>query len=229
MELIPIASVENDFASCFGIPRQGGLHEAKSNIVFLPEFRDPDALRGLEGFSHIWLLWGFHKKLGQEGSGKWQPTVRPPRLGGKQRIGVFASRSPNRPNPVGLSALKIANILLDSPRGPILEVFGADILNGSPVYDIKPYLPYADCIPEAAAGAFHTAPAPRLEVVATAQVIASIPEKLWPQIEKILALDPRPAYQDDPERVYGISYGAYNIRFRVAEDVLTVVEISENL
>ena len=162
-----IASIRNDFQEKFGIPRQSGVVEtALSEIIFEPDYRSAEALRGLEGFSHIWLIWAFSASAGKG----WSPTVRPPRLGGNARVGVFASRSPFRPNPLGLSAVKLENIVLQSPEGPLLRVSGADLLHGTPILDIKPYLPYADCIPQATGGFAGTKPEPRLEVSAAREV-----------------------------------------------------------
>ena len=215
-----IAVIRNDFGSKFGLPRQSGLvPELRSRIVFEPEYRVAEALRGIEGFSHLWLIWGFHRAQ-REG---WSPTVRPPRLGGNARLGVFATRSPFRPNPIGLSCVKLEAVETE----PVLAllVSGCDMMDGTPVYDIKPYLPYADAHPEARGG---FAPGPqekRLQVVCPPEMLAKLPPESRAALPELLALDPRPAYQEDPERVYGFDYAGRQVRFRVAEGVLTVTEI----
>lgn len=220
--LTVIARVHNDFPTKFGLARQGGLNAAlESEIIFEPAFRNPDALRGLEGYSHLWLIWGFsmHAKAA------WSPMVRPPRLGGNTRVGVFASRSPNRPNPLGLSCVTLLGIRRGTPNGDTLYVAGGDMMDGTPLYDIKPYLPYADSVPTARGGFAEAFEARTLEVVFP-QPLADIvpPEKRAPLLSA-LAGDPRPAYQDDPARVYGFLYAGFNIRFTVGEGVLTVVEV----
>ena len=215
-----IAVVRNDFGSKFGLPRQSGLvPELRSRIVFEPEYRVAEALRGIEGFSHLWLIWGFHRAQ-REG---WSPTVRPPRLGGNARLGVFATRSPFRPNPIGLSCVKLEAVETE----PVLAllVSGCDMMDGTPVYDIKPYLPYADAHPEARGG---FAPGPqekRLTVVCPPEMLEKLPPESRAALPELLALDPRPAYQGDPERVYGFDYAGRQVRFRVADGVLTVTEI----
>ena len=217
-----IASIRNDFQEKFGIPRQSGVVEtALSEIIFEPDYRSAEALRGLEGFSHIWLIWAFSASAGKG----WSPTVRPPRLGGNARVGVFASRSPFRPNPLGLSAVKLENIVLQSPEGPLLRVSGADLLHGTPILDIKPYLPYADCIPQATGGFAGTKPEPRLEVSAAREVLQGLPAGKWKTLREVLALDPRPSYQDDPERIYGFAFAGRNVRFRVNGSTLEVLSI----
>lgn len=217
-----IAHIENDFPTKFGIPRQSGLVESlKARIVFEPEYRNADALRGLEGFSHIWLLW----KFSETRRDTWSPTVRPPRLGGNTRMGVFATRSPFRPNPIGLSSVRLQSVQLESELGPVLYVSGADLMNGTPIYDIKPYLPHVDAHPEATGG--------YASEVAEYHLQVEIPEP-WvhmlsvPEREALIAVleqDPRPAYQHNPERIYGFTYAGYEVRFRVREDVLTVCGI----
>ena len=215
-----IAVVRNDFGSKFGLPRQSGLvPELRSRIVFEPEYRVAEALRGIEGFSHLWLIWGFHRAQ-REG---WSPTVRPPRLGGNARLGVFATRSPFRPNPIGLSCVKLEAVETE----PVLAllVSGCDMMDGTPVYDIKPYLPYADAHPEARGG---FAPGPqekRLTVVCPPEMLEKLPPESRAALPELLALDPRPAYQEDPQRVYGFDYAGRQVRFRVADGVLTVTEI----
>ena len=214
-----IARIRSDFKQKFGIPRQSGLvDELEADIVFEPEFRNPEALRGLEGFSHLWLIWEFSQARRES----WSPTVRPPRLGGNQRLGVFATRSPFRPNPIGLSCVRLTGIDLHTPDGPVLRVAGADLMNGTPIYDIKPYLPYADCKPEAAGG-FASAPKEAsLTVDIPSHLLARIPEDKRAALAGVLAQDPRPSYQDDPQRVYGMSFGGLEVKFRVAGSSLTV-------
>ena len=214
-----IARMHSDFDQKFGIPRQSGLvEELESTIVFEPEFRNPDALRGLEGFSHLWIVWEFSKAR-REG---WSPTVRPPRLGGNQRLGVFATRSPFRPNPIGLSCVKLVGVEQTEEHGWVIRVAGADLLNGTPIYDIKPYLPYADCKPEAIGG-FASAPKEAtLTVHIPEEFVEKIPAEKLEAVRGVLAQDPRPSYQDDPERVYGMSFGGMEIKFKVDGDNLTV-------
>ena len=214
-----IARMHSDFDQKFGIPRQSGLvEELESTIVFEPEFRNPDALRGLEGFSHLWIVWEFSKARRDT----WSPTVRPPRLGGNQRLGVFATRSPFRPNPIGLSCVKLVGVEHHPEFGPVIRVAGADLLNGTPIYDIKPYLPYADCKPEAVGG-FASAPKEAtLTVHIPEEFVEKIPEEKRQAVIGVLAQDPRPSYQDDPERVYGMSFGGMEIKFKVDGETLTV-------
>lgn len=217
-----IAHIRNDFQEKFGIPRQSGVVEtALSEIVFEPAYRSLEALRGLEGFSHIWLIWGFSASADKG----WSPTVRPPRLGGNARVGVFASRSPFRPNPLGLSAVRLQDVVSQSSEGPLLRVSGADLLHGTPIFDIKPYLPYADCIPQATGGFAGAKPEPRLEVSATPEVLHGFSAGKWGTLREVLALDPRPSYQDDPERVYGFRFAGREVRFRVRGTVLEVLSI----
>ncbi|MBE5769343.1 MAG: tRNA (N6-threonylcarbamoyladenosine(37)-N6)-methyltransferase TrmO [Clostridiales bacterium] len=218
-----IARVRNDFPTKFGLPRQSGLvPQMLSTIVFEKEYRVPEALRGLEGFSHLWLIWGFHKAQ-KDG---WSPTVRPPRLGGNTRMGVFATRSPFRPNPIGLSVVKLEKIVRDSENGTVLVVSGADMMDGTPVYDIKPYIPYADCHPEAVGGFTQTTEKRRVDVVIPSGLTQMLPPEKMDALMGILREDPRPAYQEDPERVYGFAYAGFNVRFRVSEGVLTVTDIT---
>ena len=214
-----IARMHSDFDQKFGIPRQSGLvEELESTIVFEPEFRSPDALRGLEGFSHLWIVWEFSKARRET----WSPTVRPPRLGGNQRLGVFATRSPFRPNPIGLSCVKLVGVEHHPEFGPIIRVAGADLLNGTPIYDVKPYLPYADCKPEAVGG-FASAPKEAtLTVHIPEEFVEKIPEEKRQAVIGVLAQDPRPSYQDDPERVYGMRFGGLEIKFKVDGENLTV-------
>ena len=217
-----IAHIRSDFGEKFGIPRQSGLvEELKATIVFEPEFRNPDALRGLEGFSHLWLIWQFSKAVRQE----WSPTVRPPRLGGNERMGVFATRSPFRPNPIGLSCVKLERVEVHPELGPLVHVAGADLLDGTPIYDIKPYLPYADCKSDAVGG-FASAPKEAtLQVNCPAELLEKLPQASRAALPAVLAQDPRPSYQNDPERVYGMVFAGFNVRFRVEDDVLTVLDI----
>ncbi len=217
-----IARIRSQFPEKFGIPRQSGLvEELKARVVFEPEYRDPQALRGLEGFSHIWLIWQFSRSMGAG----WSPTVRPPRLGGNERIGVFATRSPFRPNPMGLSCVKLEKVELSTPEGPVLWVAGADLMDGTPIYDIKPYLPYADCKPQAVGG-FASAPKEAtLTVDFPPQLLERVPRELREALSGVLAQDPRPTYHHDPQRVYGMAFGGLQVRFTVDGDRLTVVEV----
>lgn len=217
-----IARIRSDFSTKFGIPRQSGLvEELEARVVFEPEYRNPDALRGLEGFSHLWLLWEFSKARRDS----WSPTVRPPRLGGNQRLGVFATRSPFRPNPIGLSCVRLVGVDLHTPEGPVIRVAGADLMDGTPIYDIKPYLPYADCKPQAVGG-FASAPKEAtLQVDISENLLSLVPPEKRAALAGVLAQDPRPSYQDDPDRVYGMSFGGLEVKFRVAGDRLTVCGI----
>lgn len=216
-----IARVYNAFESKFAIPRQSGIAGGvMSEIVFEPEYRSADALRGLEGFSHIWLIWEFSENV----RGGWRPTVRPPRLGGNKRVGVFATRSPFRPNPIGLSAVKLEEIKLCTDRGPVLYVSGADLMNNTPVYDIKPYLPFADSYPGAQCGFAEQTQAYRLEVSFPEKLLERVPDEYRKSIFDILAQDPRPAYHNDEDRIYGFEYGGTEIKFRVSDGVLTVCD-----
>ena len=218
-----IGHICSDFPTKFGIPRQSGLvEELEAAIVFEPEFRNPDALRGLEGFSHLWLIWEFSQARRQE----WSPTVRPPRLGGNKRMGVFATRSPFRPNPIGLSCVKLKRVELSSPEGPRIWVTGADLLDGTPILDIKPYLPYADCQLQAVGG-FAAAPKePTLAVEFCPGLLERVPAEKREALTGVLAQDPRPQYQKDPERVYALEFAGMEVKFRVQGDVLTVCEVN---
>lgn len=223
MKIAPIAQIRNDYTAKFGVPRQSGLaRAAQSQIVFEPPFRNPDALRGLEEFSHLWLIWEFTKAA----PAPFSPTVRPPRLGGNQRMGVFATRSPFRPNRLGLSCVKIEGITLHSAEGPVIQVSGADLMNGTPIYDIKPYLPYADCIPDALGGFADRVAREALQVDCPPEWMECLPAEKREALRETLAQDPRPSYQHDPERVYGMAFGDWNVRFRVTGDTLTVTEIT---
>ena len=218
-----IARVHSDFTSKFGIPRQSGLVASlESLVVFEPEYRDPAALRGLEGFSHLWLVWVFDQAVRE---GRWSPTVRPPRLGGNARLGVFATRSPFRPNPIGLSAVALAGLEETQDRGTVLRVRGADLMDGTPVLDIKPYLPYADCL-STAQGGFASAPAAEtLAVEFPTELLEKVPPDRREPLRSVLALDPRPRYQDDPDRVYGFGFAGMEVRFSVEGEVLRVRQI----
>ena len=217
----PIARIHSDFSTKFGIPRQSGLvEELRAVVEFEREFRAPEAFRGLEGFSHLWLLWHFTQSQG------WSPTVRPPRLGGNQRVGVFATRSPFRPNPIGLSCVKLEGVRHEDGFGDVLIVAGADLMDGTPIYDIKPYLPYADAHPEALGG-FAPSPKETIEVKSPPELLQKLPEGQREALLGVLAQDPRPQYQNDPERVYGMSFGGWDVKFRVKDGVLTVLSLAE--
>lgn len=225
MELVRIAVAENDYTSKFGVPRQSGLvGEVITTIVFEEAFRSEEALRGLEEFSHIWLIWGFDRA---ERKG-WSPTVRPPRLGGNTRVGVFATRSPYRPNGLGLSCVRLLEIRKEPGKGTVLKVAGADLMNGTPIYDIKPYLPYADAQAEATGGFTDRTEKRRLRVFIPAEMRKRLGEETAASLEKVLEQDPRPAYQDDPERIYGFEFGGKNIRFRVREDTAEVTDVEKS-
>lgn len=214
-----IATMHSAFPAKFGIPRQSGLVEAlRSTIVFQPPYRNPDALRGLEGFSHLWLIWSFSEARRET----WSPTVRPPRLGGNTRMGVFATRSPFRPNPIGLSSVKLEEIQQHPEFGPVLHVSGADLLDGTPIFDIKPYLPYTDAHPEASQGFTSAYQDYRLTVDFPPALLEQVPSEQREALIGVLAQDPRPSYQADPERVYGMTFGGLNVRFAVADGILTV-------
>ena len=218
-----IARIRSDFPTKFGIPRQSGLVEAlRATVVFEPEYRNADALRGIEGFSHLWLIWQFSAAVRED----FSPTVRPPRLGGNERMGVFATRSPFRPNPIGLSCVKLEGVELTAQLGPVLHVSGADLMDGTPIYDIKPYTPYADCHPEAMGGFAAEAPQP-LRVEAGEELLARVPAHKREGLLGVLAHDPRPRYQKDAGRIYGMAFAEFEVRFRVEEDTLTVVDIAK--
>ena len=218
-----IAHIKNDFTSKFGIPRQSGLvPEMMSQIIFEPEFRNPDAIRGLEDFSHLWLIWNFSQSKPTESL-----AVRPPRLGGNKRMGVFATRSPFRPNPIGLSCVKIEKIEIDADLGPVISVLSADLMDGTPIYDIKPYIPYADCIPNAVGGFADNVKEYRLNVNMPSDICGDIDEKFKSALYEILANDPRPSYQNEPERIYSFEFGGYKIRFKADEKNLTLTELKK--
>ena len=217
-----IARVRSDFATKFGIPRQSGLVNAlRATIVFEPEYRNADALRGLEGFSHLWLLWNFSESARED----WSPTVRPPRLGGNVRMGVFATRSPFRPNPLGLSCVKLLGVDPDTEDGPVIHIGGADLMDGTPIFDIKPYIPSNDSHPEALGGFTDTHTMPTLRVDMADEWRCKVPADRLEALLGVLACDPRPSYQKDPERVYGMVFAGLEVRFSVADEVLTVVEV----
>ncbi len=219
-----IARIQTDFPAKFGIPRQSGMSEAlKGRIVFEPAYRNVDAIRGLEGYSHLWLIWEFSEAV-REG---WSPTVRPPRLGGNRRVGVFATRSPYRPNPIGLSSVRLERIEHDTPEGAVLHVSGIDMMNGTPIYDIKPYISYTDSHPDAVNGFTDAIPDELLTVIFPEPLLSHIPVDKREAVQLILANDPRPSYQDDPGRVYGLMFAAWDIRFTVEGDVLTVVDVMQ--
>ena len=217
----PIARICSDYTSKFGIPRQSGLARTQAEIRFEPAYAMPEAVRGLEGFSHLWILWIFSESAPKG----WHPTVRPPRLGGNERVGVFASRSPFRPNPIGLSCVQLTGIEIRDGAGPVLHVQGADLMDGTPVLDIKPYIPYCDSHPEASEGftglrAFHC-----LKIICPDDLLAILPAEKRTGLLDTLSQDPRPSYHHDPGRIYGMPYAGREVRFRVSEDTLTVISI----
>ena len=214
-----IARIRSDFPTKFGIPRQSGLVEdLRASVVFEPEYRNPDALRGLEEFSHLWLIWQFSQAVREN----WSPTVRPPRLGGNTRMGVFATRSPFRPNPIGLSCVRLVGMEKDPELGHVLVVAGADLMDGTPILDIKPYLPYADSHPEALGGFTGNVGGKVLEVDFPPELLDQVPEDKREALIGVLSRDPRPSYQHDPERVYGMAFAGLEVRFSVDGDVLHV-------
>lgn len=217
-----IAHIVSDFPTKFGIPRQSGIiEELKAKIIFEPEYRDQNAVRGLEGFSHIWIIWQFSEAVRAD----WSPTVKPPRLGGNVRMGVFATRSPFRPNPIGLSLVRLEKIEYTREHGAILHVSGADLLNDTPIYDIKPYLPYVDCRPEASGGFAETHCNYGLQVEIPEEWLTFIPEQKREALIRVLAQDPRPSYQNDPSRIYGMEFAGLEVKFQVADTTLTVCKI----
>ena len=219
-----IARMHSDFATKFGIPRQSGLvEELKSTIVFEPEFRNPDALRGIEDFSHLWIIWQFSEAV-RTG---WSPTVRPPRLGGNTRMGVFATRSPFRPNNLGLSSVKLLGVEHTAEFGTVLHVGGADLMDGTPIFDIKPYIAYGDSHPEAKGGFTDAAGEFLLKVEFPQALLELLPEEKREAAIGVLSHDPRPSYQRKPERVYGLTFAGFDLRFRVEEDILTVVSVEK--
>lgn len=217
-----IATVHNDYTSKFGVPRQSGLADVESVVVFEPEFRNPDAIRGIEEFSHLWLIWKFDNEKDD-----WNATVRPPRLGGNVRVGVFASRSPYRPNPIGLSSVKLVGVEETKSHGTVLRVLGADLADGTKIYDVKPYVPYSDVHADATSGYSYDEEAHVLNVECNDSELIVIPTEKRETLLKILSYDPRPSYQNDPNRVYGMSFAGCNVKFQVRGSLLTVVSISE--
>ncbi len=221
-----IGRIATDFPSKFGLPRQSGLVDnIIGKIIFEEEYRVPEAFRGLEDFSHIWVLWQFSEAVRDD----WSPTVRPPKLGGNKRVGVFATRSPFRPNSIGLSSVKLERIEYTSADGPVLYVSGCDLMDGTPIYDIKPYLPYTDSHPDASGGFTDTLADSRLEVVVSDEMLALIPQSKRSALVGALAQDPRPSYQNDSDRVYGFGFAGFEIRFTVCNGVLTVMSIEKNI
>lgn len=218
-----IATIHTDFSSKFGIPRQSGLVGAlEATITFAPEYRDPSALRGLDGYSHLWLIWLFSESV----TDRFRPTVKPPKLGGNTRVGVFATRSPYRPNPLGLSCVKLERVEWSTPEGPVLHVSGADLLDGTPIFDIKPYVPYADCRPQAFGGFTERIDCRRLAVDFPAALLAAIPPRKREALIDVLAQDPRPGYRHgDDDRRYGVEFAGFDVRFVIDEDALRVIEV----
>lgn len=223
--MTPIAHIRSPFPAKFGIPRQPGLvPDLRAQIIFEPEYRIPEAFRGLEGYSHIWLIWEFH--MAERDT--WSPTVRPPRLGGNKRVGVFATRSPFRPNPIGLSVVELESIEQNTPEGCILHIKGADLMDNTPIYDIKPYLPHIDSVPSAKAGFSQNAALHRLNVNIPDSLLDKVPGSERDTVKAVLEQDPRPGYQRDPEREYGFFFGDMEIKFKVSDDSLTVTDITQN-
>lgn len=225
MEISPIAHYHGPFSSKFGIPRQSGLTTAEGRIVFTPEFRNADALRGLDGFNYIWLIWEFSENR----DARKTPTVRPPILGGNERVGVWATRSPFRPNNLGLSSVRISGIDLHTDEGPVIRVVGADLMDGTPIFDIKPYVPHADCHTDALSGFADPRGWQTLKVEIPEEVLAASPytEDELQALCDALSLDPRPHYQEDSERIYGLPFAGFDVRFRVVKDSLTVLSIQK--
>ncbi len=226
MEIVvkPIATMRSDFPTKFGIPRQSGLVDSlRSTIVFEEEYRNPDALRGLEDFSHLWIIWQFSEAVRSE----WSPTVRPPRLGGNTRMGVFATRSPFRPNSIGLSCVKLIGLELTEDCGTVIHVAGADLMNGTPIFDIKPYIPYSDSHPDALGGFTDTAKDFLLQVDFPADLLELIPSDKQTAMVDVLSHDPRPSYQQDSDRLYGLSFAGFDVRFTVKDKTLYVKEVAK--
>ena len=221
-----IARMKSDFPTKFGIPRQSGLVSSlRSTIIFEPEYRNSDALRGLEDFSHIWIIWQFSEALRTE----WSPTVRPPRLGGNTRLGVFATRSPFRPNSLGLSSVQIAGIERTTQYGTVIHVLGADLMDGTPIFDIKPYIPYTDCHLNAVGGFADRVHDFILKVNFPEELLSALPTEKRQALIEVLSHDPRPSYQADSDRIYGISFGGWNIRFTVQDSTLTVCSVEQEM
>lgn len=224
VEMQIIARINSDFPTKFGIPRQSGLvKELQATIIMEPEFRNPDMLRGLDGFSHLWLIWQFSANANKA----WSPTVRPPRLGGNTRLGVFATRSTFRPNFIGLSSVKLESIEQTKEYGPVIHISGADLMDGTPIFDIKPYIPYGDCHPDAVGGFTDTADSYLLEVDFPQDLLSRLPSNKRDAAIGVLSHDPRPSYQKDPDRIYGVSFAGFDIRFRVKDSLLTVMEVNK--
>ena len=224
LRLKAIARIETDFSTKFGIPRQSGIiNELVGRVVFEEEYRNTDAIRGLSEYSHVWLLWGFSENVRDD----WSPTVRPPKLGGNKRVGVFATRSPFRPNPIGLSCVELKKVEIDKELGPVLYVAGADLMNGTPIYDIKPYLTYTDSKPNAKGGFTDELHLQKLLVELPDNIKEKIPGDKQRALVEVLEQDPRPAYHNDPERIYGFEYAGYEVKFKVVENVLKVCEVEE--
>ncbi len=222
MEILPIAHIRSDFSEKFGIPRQSGIVEQlRATIVFEPKYRNADALRGLDGFSHLWLIWQFSQAVRSE----WSPTVRPPRLGGNTRMGVFATRSPFRPNSLGLSCVRFLGTEEAAQFGTVIHVGGADLLDGTPIFDIKPYIPYADCRPDALGGFTDGTSGSLLAVDFPPALLQKLPLDKREAAVGVLAHDPRPRYQNDPQRLYGLSFAGYDIRFQVHDDTVYVTQV----
>ena len=213
-----IAHIESVYKSKFGVPRQAGLVDIEAQIVFEKEYRVVEAVRGLEEFDYVWLIWGFHL-VEREG---WSPTVRPPRLGGNKRMGVFATRSPFRPNPLGLSSVRLLRVDVESDNAPVLYITGADLVDGTPIYDIKPYIPYADSHPDARGGFAQQAPEKVLSVVIPDSLRQQLPDTMQATLQETISLDPRPHYQDDPQRIYSMSFDRWEVMFRVADGVAVI-------
>ena len=223
-EMKVIARIHSDFSTKFGIPRQSGLvKELRSTVVFEPEYRNADALRGIEGFNYLWLIWQFSEAVRKD----WSPTVRPPRLGGNTRMGVFATRSPFRPNAIGLSSVRLEGVAVHPEWGTVLEISGADLMDGTPIYDIKPYVPYADCHEDALSGFVGETPRRMLTVEFPDTWLQKVPEEKRAALTAVLANDPRPSYQHDPDRVYGFVFAGLEVRFTVAEETLTVCAVEQ--
>ena len=217
-----IARIRTDFPTKFGIPRQSGLADVPARIVFEPEYRNADALRGIEEYSHLWLIWQFSEAVRES----WSPTVRPPKLGGNRRVGVFATRSPFRPNAIGLSSVRLHRVEYGTPEGAVLHISGADLMDGTPIFDIKPYIPYADCHPDAAEGFTGQTQFHRLQVQFPPELLAQVPQADRAALTGVLAGDPRPSYQHDPQRVYGMEFGPVEVHFTVDGEMLTVTGIA---
>ena len=220
----PVARIYNGYTSKFGIPRQAGLVQSvDSQIIFEPAYRNPDSLRGLENISHIWLIWEFSRFTNKS----WTPLIRPPRLGGNRKLGVFATRSPLRPNPLALSAVRLLDITFNTPQGPVLNVAGADIMNGTPIYDIKPYIPYADALPQATAGIFSQRPQKLDDVILPSPLPTFVSVSQINALKEILIEDPRPAYKTSPDEVYAFEYGNIHVEFVVKDNIVVITELSE--